>query len=165
MGLFRSHCTFTDMGLYDATNVNIHRRLNPKLPPRDKACEHQLNGGHLVAECSEYCENEHKPDGSNIPCTWDKNSGSNGSSVIHITRPLEFLMRKFRKAQERTLEGQIRGGDANWFKADDCCFFLNANGNAFPFISMKAISDFLGVDVTAYTWRYQLSLYFLSSLT
>ena len=127
--------------------------MNPKLPPRDKACIHQLNNGQMVAECPEHCEDEYRVSGYNIRCTWDKNTCSNEGSYVHITRPLDFLIKKLKVAQERVFENTERNGDKEWFTRDDTCVFLNSKGNSFGSLDMSRVSEIIGVDVTAYTWR------------
>ena len=68
----------------------IFRRVNPSLPPKHKACEHQA--AEKTSICSVYCENRCDPDGFNILVTWDKTHSTNGSSYLHLTRPLKILL-------------------------------------------------------------------------
>jgi hypothetical protein len=60
-------------------NQKIYRRLNPSLPPNEKACKHQIE--KRVAECPVLCPDRCEPDGFNIFVTWDKTSGTNGPSL------------------------------------------------------------------------------------
>ena len=106
-----------------------------------------------LAECPVHCEEEARPDGFNIPCTWDKTSETTQGSYIHITRALDFLLQKVKKIQEKVLSGTSKNGDDEWFKRDDTVFFLNANHNAYDSLDMSEVSKFMDTDVTAYDWR------------
>ena len=47
----------------------IYRRVNPNLPPKYRACKHQIE--EKTAECSAHCIDRCDPDGFNITVTWD----------------------------------------------------------------------------------------------
>ena len=71
----------------------IYRRLNPNLPPKNQACEHQLvnKTAHCPVDCDDKCE----PEGFNIYCDWDKTSDTNGASYIHLAKPIKDLLDQY----------------------------------------------------------------------
>ena len=42
-------------------NIKIYRRVNPNIPPKDKACKHQLEQNKTV--CPELCDDRCDPEG------------------------------------------------------------------------------------------------------
>ena len=74
----------------DDGKEKIYRRVNPNLPPKGKACQHQLE--LKVAECPVMCEKRCEPDGYNILITWGKTSGTSGPSYLHIPKELKHMM-------------------------------------------------------------------------
>ena len=76
--------------LEESDASKILRRVNPHLPPKSKACEHQL--ALNCANCPEKCEFECLPDGMNIRVSWDKNSGTKGESSLHLLNEVKVYM-------------------------------------------------------------------------
>ena len=52
----------------DINGLLLYKRTNPRLPPRARACEHQIK--EKSAECSVGCENRCEPSGYNILVTF-----------------------------------------------------------------------------------------------
>ena len=82
-----------------------------------------------MPECPVHCNDEAKADGFNLFCNHDKTSGSKEGNYVHLTSPLDFLLKKMKKIQARALEGTERNGDKEWYTRDDTCFFLNSKGS------------------------------------
>ena len=86
---------------------------------------------------------------STVRVDWDKNSGSQGESTLHLLNEvskyfdLYFLLRK-KKLYD------IKG---DWLFESSTPFFLNSRGSAFGCVKMKHISDAIGKDVTSYHFR------------
>ena len=134
-------------------NQKIYRRVNPNLPPKDKACKHQLE--NKTAECPVLCEERCQPEGYNIRVTWDKTQSSHGASYLHITYPLKVVMDSYYTVRSRFFEGRkspVTSID-DWLHDDDTPFFLNSAGSGLKFLDLKHISEAMGTDVTAYSFR------------
>lgn len=131
----------------------IYRRVNPSLPPRDRACQHQLK--EKTAECSVSCSERCVPDGFNIFVTWDKTQGTKGPSYLHLTKPIKILMDCYAAIRSRFFENKKPTSKSNddWLTADTTSFFLNSSCSEFQFLDLKHISDEMGCDVTAYDFR------------
>ena len=137
----------------ESGNSKIYRRVNPSLPPREKACQHQLR--EKTAECSVSCSERCEPDGFNIFVTWDKTQGTKGPSYLHLTKPLKILMDCYAAIRSRFFENKkpTPQSNADWLTADTTTFFLNSSCSEFQFIDLKHISDEMGCDVKAYDFR------------
>ena len=61
-------------------NDKINKRVNPNLPPKEKACVHQLENNS--ADCPVMCVNQCKPVGYNILVYWDKAHKMKDTSFI-----------------------------------------------------------------------------------
>ena len=131
---------------------NICRRLNPNLPPKSKACKHQLK--HKTAKCPEECEDECEPDGFNILVDWDKTS-TNGSSYLHLIKPIKDLMDRYDIIKTKYWKGKKspKSDKDDWIDDLNIPFFLNSSGLPFQKISLKHLSDAMGIDVTSYSFR------------
>ena len=146
----------------DNGNEKIFRRVNPNLPPKHLACEHQL--AQKTAECPVLCDKRVDPDGFNVFVDWDKTSATNGPSYLHITKPLKVLMdlyciiksRFFGERKLTTLSSE------DWLIEDETPFFLNSAGSEFKFLNLKHLSASMGVDVTAYSYRRIVSTWAMS---
>ena len=134
-------------------NMKIFRRVDPNLPPRDRACKHQLE--ERTAECSVLCDDRVDPDGYNIFVTWDKTQGTKGPSYLHITKPLKVLMDCYFAIRSKFFQNKKAPSKLNddWEHDDDTFFFLKSSGTGFEFLDMKHVSDEMGCDVTAYSFR------------
>ena len=134
-------------------NMKIFRRVDPNLPPRDRACIHQLE--ERTAECSVLCDDRVDPDGYNIFVTWDKTQGTKGPSYLHITKPLKVLMDCYDAIKSMFFKNKKMANKKNtdWEHADKTDFFLKASGKGFDFLDMKHVNDAMGCDVTAYSFR------------
>ena len=140
----------------------IWRRLDPNVPKREDACEHQLESQE--AFCPFMCENRADPDGWNILIDHDKTSGKKGPSYLHIPEPLKHIMdiyyiKRVRFFQNRKFNDE-RSSD--WIHGDDTPFFMNSNGNPIKHIDLSQMSEVLGVDVSAYDFRKMISTWAMS---
>ena len=131
----------------------IFRRVNPKLPPKAKACKHQL--AEKTAVCSVHCENRCDPDGFNILVDWDKTHSTNGSSYLHLTKPLKVLMDCYSLIRSRFFQNRKPSFTQNsdWLSEDETPFFLKSSCSEFKFLDLKHISEAMHFDVTAYDFR------------
>ena len=131
----------------------IMRRVNPNLPPKDKACEHQA--AEKTAICSVQCPNRCDPDGFNILVTWDKTHSTKGSSYLHVTKPLKVLMDCYYLIRSRFFKLRKPSFTQNndWLSEDETPVFLKSSCAEFKFLDLKHISDAIQVDVTAYDFR------------
>ena len=131
----------------------IFRRVNPSLPPKNKACEHQ--SAEKTAMCSVHCENRCDPDGFNILVTWDKTNSTNGSSYLHLTRPLKILIDCYSLIRSRFFKHRTPSFAQNdeWLSEDETPMFLKSSCSEFKFLDLKHISEAMNYDVTAYDFR------------
>ena len=131
----------------------IYRRVNPNVPPRDKACEHQLK--YNSALCPKKCDKRCDPKGFNIFVTWDKTQNTNGPSYIHIPAPLKILTDLYDILRTRSFKDRQSSftSNPNWLDDHNTPFFLNSAASPFQFLDLKALSQCLGVDVTSYDFR------------
>ena len=102
----------------------IFRRVNPSLPPKNKACEHQ--SAEKTAMCSVHCEDRCDPDGLNILVDWDKTHSTNGSSYLHLTKPLKVLLDSYSLIRSRFFQNRKPSFTQNseWLSEDETQFFL-----------------------------------------
>ena len=141
----------------------IYRRVNPNLPPKDKACKHQLE--QKTAECPVFCDDRCEPEGFNVYVTWDKTQGTKGPSYLHISKPLKVLMDLYDIVRSKFFKGRRpsqTNTDDDWLHDDDTPFFLNSACSSFNFLDLKHISEAMGIDVTAYSFRRIISTWALS---
>ena len=131
----------------------IYRRVNPNLPPKDRACKHQLELN--VAECPEMCPQRCEPDGYNLMITWDKTSGTNGPSYLHIPKELKHMIDIYDIKRIRYFKGRKSPLTQNedWIHEDSSPFFLNSACSRFKSLDLKHIAEAMGIDVTAYSFR------------
>ena len=132
---------------------NIYRRVNPKLPPKDRACKHQIE--EKTAECSVHCIDRCDPDGFNITVTWDKTQKTNGSSYLHLTKPLKVVMDCYDDLRSRFFKDKkpSLNSSADWLSEDETPFFLKSSCSEFKFLNLKHISEAMQCDVTTYSFR------------
>ena len=140
----------------------IMRRVNPNLPPKDKACEHQA--AEKTAICSVHCPNRCDPDGFNILVTWDKTHSTKGSSYLHLTKPLKVLMDCYNLLRSRFFKIRKPSFTQNndWLSEDETPFFLKSSCSEFKFIDLKHVSEAMQCDVTAYDFRRIICTWALS---
>ena len=140
----------------------IFRRVNPNLPPRNKACLHQLDLN--VAECPVMCKDACQPDGYNLLISWDKTYGTKGPSYLHIPKELKHLMDIYDVKRIRYFRGRKSPftNKDDWIHDDATPFFLTAACSAFKSLDLKHISESMGIDVTAYNFRKIVSTWALS---
>ena len=130
----------------------IMRRLNPNLPPSNRACIHQLENNS--AECPVQCEDRCDPDGYNILVTWGKNFDKKGASYMHLTKPLKTLVDLYLILRQRKFQGHEMGEKL----FDDMCpVFLNSAGAPFQSVNVDHISNAIGIDISSYNFRYLMS--------
>ena len=131
----------------------IWRRTNPNLPPRKKACNHQLRD--KSAFCSENCGNQCVPEGYNFWIQWDKTMSTKGPYFLHIPRPIKKLMDRYDLIRSKFFKDKKPENCENkqWLEEADCPFFLNSNCNSFSSVNLKKLSSILQIDVTAYSFR------------
>ena len=140
----------------------IFRRVNPNLPPRNKACQHQLDQN--VAECPVMCKDACQPDGYNLFITWDKTFGKKGPSYLHIPKELKHLMDIYDVKRIRYFKGRKSPftDKEDWIHNDFTPFFLTSACSAFKSLDLKHISESMGIDVTAYNFRKIVSTWALT---
>ena len=140
----------------------IFRRVNPNLPPKDKACIHQMRDKSGV--CSENCVDQCIPEGWNLWCTWDKTQTTNGPYYLHLPTPIKDLMDRYDLIRTKFFkEKKSRfASDKSWLDSDSTPFFLNSACGPFPSINLKKLSVSLGIDVTAYAFRKIVSTWALT---
>ena len=146
----------------DDGKEKIYRRVNPNLPPAGKACQHQLE--LKVAECPVMCEKRCEPDGYNILITWDKTSGTSGPSYLHIPKELKHMMDIYDIKKVRFFKGRKTSHSKkdDWIYDDETPFFLNSACSSFKKLNLAHISEIMGIDVTAYSFRKIVSTWALS---
>ena len=140
----------------------IFRRVNPNLPPRNKACQHQLDLN--VAECPVMCKDACQPDGYNLLISWDKTFGKKGPSYLHIPKELKHLMDIYDVKRIRYFKGRKSPftNKEDWIHDDSTPFFMTSACSAFKSLDLKHISESMGIDVTAYNFRKIVSTWALS---
>ena len=140
----------------------IYRRLNPNTPPKDRACIHQLETN--FAECPVRCDNRYDPEGYNIYVTWDKTQTTKGSSYIHIAKPVKDLMDLYDITRSRFFKGRKSpfSEKDDWLDDDQTPFFLTSACSTFKSLNLKHISEAMGIDITAYSFRKIVSTWALS---
>ena len=139
----------------------IFRRLNPSLPPKQLACTHQLE--QKVAICPESCADRCDPEGYNIYCDWDKTRDTNGPSYLHLAKPIKDILDLYDIIKSRFFEGRkSKTGEENWLHNENTHYFLNSNGSPFTAVDLKHLSELMGVDVTAYSFRQIVSTWALT---
>ena len=143
-------------------NDKIYRRVNPNLPPKSKAFRHQLDKN--VAECPEMCADRCVPDGYNLYITWDKTSGSNGPSYLHIPKELKHMMDIYDIKRIRYFKGRKSpfSPKEDWIHDDSTPFFLNSACSPFKSLDLKHLSEAMGIHVTAYSHRKIVATWALS---
>jgi hypothetical protein len=145
----------------DNENKKIFRRLNPCLPPKHMACTHQLE--QKLAICPESCADRCDPQGYNVYCDWDKTRDTNGPSYLHLAKPIKDILDLYDIIKSRFFEGRkSKTGEENWLHNENTPFFLNSNGSPFQAVHLKHLSELMGVDVTAYSFRQIVSTWALS---
>ena len=143
-------------------NDKIYRRVNPNLPPKSKACQHQLKEN--VAECPVMCADRCIPDGYNLYITWDKTSSSKGPSYLHIPKELKHLMDIYDIKRIRYFKGRKSpfSKKEGWIHDDSTPFFLNSACAPFKQLDLKHLSAAMGIHVTAYNYRKIVATWALS---
>ena len=142
-------------------DLKIFRRLDPNLPPKHLACQHRLK--NKVAICPENCENKCEPQGFNIYCDWDKTRDTNGPSYLHLAKPIKVILDLYDLIKSKFFEGRkSKSDEENWLHNENTNFFLNSSGSPFQAVDLKHLSDAMGVDVTAYSFRQIVSTWALS---
>ena len=140
----------------------IFRRVDPTLPPKHKACKHQLE--NKSADCPILCDERSIPDGYNILVTWDKTSSTNGSSYLHLKHHVKVLMDLYFMIRSKYFGNRISAAtdSDNWLHEEETPFFINSNGSSFKYLDLKHISNAIGIDVTSYSFRKIVSTWALS---
>ena len=143
-------------------NDKIYRRVNPNLPPKSKACQHQLKEN--VAECPVMCADRCIPDGYNLYITWDKTSSSKGPSYLHIPKELKHLMDIYDIKRIRYFKGRKSpfSNKEGWVHDDSTPFFLNSACSPFTQLDLNHLSEAMGIHVTAYSYRKIVATWALS---
>ena len=142
-------------------NVRILTRINPNLPPKHKACKHQI--AEKSATCSQNCSDACQPDGYNLLVSWNKNNGKKGSHYLHLTRPLKaiidlFLIIRRRKFKGRKLEDPTNDSMTDdWLNDDQTPIFLNTACKTFQQVNLKHVSEFMKMNAHAMKFRVIVS--------
>ena len=134
------------------------RRVNPNLPPRFLACEHQLANPEKV-ECEFHCDKECKPTGHNIPVDWDKTSKVKGKSYFHCDRRIKHLFDSYEIVRKKYCES--RG--IKDFDDPDKPFFINSLGGRLRIIDMSRVKKQMNMNVTPYSFRRLITTWGLES--
>ena len=131
----------------------IYTRINPNIPPKSKACIHQLESNSAV--CSENCPDKALPEGFNIFVDWDKTRESKGSYYLHLAFEIKVLFDLYDIIKKKYFGGasSISGLGDNWLYDEKTPFFLTCKGTALSSANVKHLSDALGIDVCAYDFR------------
>ena len=140
----------------------IFRRVNPNLPPKGKACQHQEKNQSVI--CFENCDDQCKPDGVNIFCSWDKTKGTKGSYYLHLPLFIKDLMDTYDHIRTKFFRDKLSrfGLDENWLEDDNTPFFLNSACGPFECLDLKKLSEDIGIDVTGYSFRKIVTTWGLS---
>ena len=140
----------------------IFRRVDPNLPPKDKACRHQMQAKSAV--CSENCEDQCIPEGYNVWVSWDKTQNTNGPYYLHLPTPIKDLMDRYDIIRSKFFkEKKSRfSSDEAWLDADTTPLFLNSAGGPFQSLKLTKLSASLGIDVTSYAFRKIVSTWALT---
>ena len=134
-------------------NDRIYSRLDPNLPPRHKMCVHQKES--RSAECPFQCENMCKPQGWNVLVTWDKNSGSRGSSYLHLINPVKVLIDLYLVIRARYFKNRIdkTKSSKDWLNDDTTLLFMNSKCKMIESVNLKHISKAMGINISSYAFR------------
>jgi hypothetical protein len=140
----------------------IYRRVDPNLPPKNKACQHQLERN--VAECPIKCPDRCEPDGYNLFITWNKTYGTKGPSYLHIPKELQHMMDIYDIKRVRYFKGRSSPftKKEDWIHNDETPFFLNSSCSPFKSLDLKHITEAMKIDVTAYNFRKIVSTWAMS---
>ena len=146
----------------DLDGDTIYRRVNPNLPPAEKACIHQLRD--KTAICQENCDDQCIPEGYNIWVSWDKTQSTKGPYFLHIPTPIKDLMDRYDIIRTNFFKEKRPkfSSDEFWLENADTPFFLNSQCGIFPSLNLRKLSNVLGIDITAYAFRKIVSTWALS---
>jgi hypothetical protein len=146
----------------DLDGDTIYRRVNPNLPPAEKACIHQLRD--KTAICQENCDDQCIPEGYNIWVSWDKTQSTKGPYFLHIPTPIKDLMDRYDIIRTNFFKEKRPkfSADEFWLENADTPFFLNSQCGIFPSLNLRKLSNVLGIDITAYAFRKIVSTWALS---
>ena len=131
----------------------IWRRVDPNLPPKEKACIHQLKA--KSAFCSENCVNQCIPEGHNFWITWDKTQSTKGPYFLHIPTPIKSIMDRYDIVRSNFFHDKKPkfAVEDTWLEEEETPLFLNSACNSFPVLDLKKLSEIFGIDITAYSFR------------
>ena len=140
----------------------ILRRVNPNLPPKGKACVHQIRSKSAI--CSEKCEKQCVPEGFNFWVTWDKTQSTNGPYFLHLPTPIKNLMDRYDIIRSSFFKERRPkfGVNDDWLEDEETPLFLNSACNSFPSLDLKKLSQAFGIDITAYDFRKIVSTWAIS---
>ena len=143
-------CTEEETGVSDS----INRLVNPNLPPKERACVHQTD--NKTARCPVMCEDEYEPDGYNVRVTWNKNKEE---SYLHLAKPINKLVGMYDLIRSKYFKGRKSPLTSNpdWLDNDQTPLFLNSACMPFVFLDLKHISDVVGIDISGYAFRRNVS--------
>ena len=146
----------------DLDGDTIYRKVNPNLPPAEKACLHQLRD--KTAICQENCDDQCIPEGYNIWVSWDKTQSTKGPYFLHIPTPIKDLMDRYDITRTNFFKEKRPkfAVDEFWLENADTPFFLNSQCGIFPSLNLRNLSNVLGIDITAYAFRKIVSTWALS---
>ena len=146
----------------DVDGDKIYRRVNPNLPPKEKACIHQIQNKSAI--CPENCEEQCIPEGYNIWVSWDKTQSTKGPYYLHIPTPVKKLMDRYDILRTNFFKNRRPKSavDDSWLEDPKTLFFLNSACGSFPSLNLKKLSSVLGTDVTAYSFRKMISTWALT---
>ena len=146
----------------DLDGDKIYRRVNPNLPPKEKACIHQIKNKSAI--CPESCELQCIPDGVNIWITWDKTQSTKGPYFLHIPTPIKKLMDRYDIIRTNFFKNKTPkfAASSSWMEDPKTPFFLNSACGSFPSLNLRKLSNLLGTDVTAYSFRKMVSTWALT---
>ena len=139
----------------------IYRRLDPNLPPKHLACQHQLE--QRTAICPVNCDERCDPEGFNILVYWDKTSEKMGTSYLHLAKTLKDLLDLYVLVKKKFCSGRkSKKNGQEWIDDENTPFFRNSSGSSFCSVNLKHISAAMRIDVSAYAFRRIVSTWALS---
>ena len=131
----------------------IWRRVDPNLPPKEKACIHQQEAKSAI--CSENCVDQCIPEGHNFWITWDKTQSTKGPYFLHIPTPIKGIMDRYDIVRSNYFKDKKPkfAIDDTWLEDEETPFFLNSACNSFQSLDLRKLSGIFGMDITAYSFR------------
>ena len=86
---------------------------------------------------------------------WDKTSESKGASYLHLPTPIKDLLDLYDIIKSKFFQGRksMMREKEDWLQDQNTPFFLNSSGSPFQSLDLRHMSEAMGMDVTAYSFR------------